>query len=72
MKVKKIEDFQKSTMKRKQEVRSNTVTWSMPHTEMQSTAYSVSAEGTPIPAWLARVREAINKPADAGWTSMLG
>jgi len=53
-------------------VNSNVVTWSMPHTEMPSMVYSVSVEGTPIPAWLARVREAINMPADAGWTSMLG
>ena len=46
-------------------------TWSMPHTEMRSDVYEVSVEGRPIPVWLARVREAINKPDGVGWTSML-
>jgi len=39
---------------------------------MCSNVYSVSVEGIIIPVWLARVREAINKPDGTGWTSMLG
>lgn len=47
------------------------VTWPMPHTEMVSDVYALSVEGQAVPVWLSRVREAINKPEGAGWTSML-
>jgi len=46
-------------------------TWPMPHTEMESDAYRLEVDGVAVPVWLARVREAINKPQGCGWTSML-
>jgi len=49
----------------------NVISWAMPHTEMESQAYALEVDGVVVPAWLARVREAINKPQDCGWTSML-
>ena len=50
---------------------SRITTWPMPHTEMASDTYAISVEGQTVPVWLSRVREAINQPEDAGWTSML-
>ncbi len=47
------------------------MTWSMPHTEMRSEEYRLEVEGTDVPVWLARVREAINRPEGVGWTAML-
>lgn len=38
---------------------------------MVSDVYLVSVGGTAVPVWLSRVREAINRPEGAGWTSML-
>lgn len=48
------------------------VTWPMPHTEMRSDHYSLSAGGVEVPVWLARVREAINRLDGNSWSCMLG
>jgi hypothetical protein len=46
------------------------VTWPMPDTELPSFVYEMSAAGTSIPVWLARVREHISMPEGTGWTHM--
>ncbi len=44
------------------------ITWPLPLTEKQSAHWALKVDQTPVPVWISRVREEINKPDGAGYT----